>query len=741
MSHGSIVWQRWLMPLILCVGFAPVLGDDVKSTFDSLFAQPLADVKKTPSRTDDLALATRMVEAGRQSANQPELLAMMCDHAFDLARLAPDGHPIAAAALQTLAHHVPARRIEALARLADLHQAQLARAKPDDRPSLGESLIQTLIPLAQTQMELSDDAAALLSLRRAQTLAQQLKSPSLNEVKQLTQQATDRQRISAVLARLQARLKADANDAAAAKEMVMLHVISNDDPAAALPYLAIAKDDLLTRHVQAAGKPLSEVDPSAAADLALWYRDQAEKADAVSKRRLFSRGLDYAQRAAQGGDASDAATQQKAKLIVVMMTQAVNQAGGYVAKGAAAQEANEWIDLLTMVDPKPRTISGVWHKRGRELTTDAVERSRIELPLELHGSYQLSVTFTRSRSNGPVMIWIPVGSGVTTVALGASGGKTHGFHILDGRAVGHEPHNRFVDDAFLNDRPQTALISVDVQGDAAHITTTLGDRTVIDWQGRIERLFIDGTWRFFNRRMPGIGVRDASLTVHEAKVRMIDGMTRRIDRTPFVGGQGGRIFNDTPFGPGILIGLRYAIARDRPIIKAVQPIYLTPQGRQIGRIWGGPDTPWREALARPGYAVESIRMRTGDRLDGFEITFARLTPAGLSRIDKYQSDWQGGKGGKESALTGNGAPVIGIHGRYADDIDAFGLIYATTQNMTLWGDTARLRTAAAASKPDEQDDAQTPPAVAENPAPVTERETPPPRPEPGKGTFFGIPTD
>jgi hypothetical protein len=70
-------------------------------------------------------------------------------------------------------------------------------------------------------------------------------------------------------------------------------------------------------------------------------------------------------------------------------------------------------------------------------------------------------------------------------------------------------------------------------------------------------------------------------------------------------------------------------------------------------------------------------------LDGFRVVFTRIKNGQLNPDDSYESCWLGGRGGgPEVTLSGNGNPIIGIHGRHGADIDAIGLVQTTAQRAS-----------------------------------------------------------
>jgi hypothetical protein len=64
-------------------------------------------------------------------------------------------------------------------------------------------------------------------------------------------------------------------------------------------------------------------------------------------------------------------------------------------------------------------------------------------------------------------------------------------------------------------------------------------------------------------------------------------------------------------------------------------------------------------------------------VDGFKIVFMKMSGLSLDPSDSYESRWIGGKGGdQEKQLGGDGAYVIGIHGRSGKDLDCLGILQA-----------------------------------------------------------------
>jgi len=148
-------------------------------------------------------------------------------------------------------------------------------------------------------------------------------------------------------------------------------------------------------------------------------------------------------------------------------------------------------------------------------------------------------------------------------------------------------------------------------------------------------------------------------------------------KTDLVGGSGGGAFDDTASAPAPVIGFKASFLGSPSIMKSIQALYLVNGARVDGKVYGDPNPPVKEVVAKPGYAVGGVISGGAEgaaRGKAFKVVFMRIAGTGLDTADTYQSAWLGEKGGGEVKLGGDGAYVIGITGRSASDIDAFGLL-------------------------------------------------------------------
>ncbi|MBN9519971.1 hypothetical protein J0H58_15825 [bacterium] len=90
-----------------------------------------------------------------------------------------------------------------------------------------------------------------------------------------------------------------------------------------------------------------------------------------------------------------------------------------------------------------------------------------------------------------------------------------------------------------------------------------------------------------------------------------------------------------------------------------------------------PDMGQRRTLAKQGYAVGGLEVKSKTYVNGIRVTFMRLKADGtLNPADTYQSGWLGPHtvGTKETKLGGDGRPVIGLTCYQAGHLSGIGLV-------------------------------------------------------------------
>ncbi len=106
------------------------------------------------------------------------------------------------------------------------------------------------------------------------------------------------------------------------------------------------------------------------------------------------------------------------------------------------------------------------------------------------------------------------------------------------------------------------------------------------------------------------------------------------------------------------------------------------QGESVGKIESVSQRtktpgPWEHVFAREGYALGAIQVDADKFVHAVRLAFMRIDGDRLDAKDSYVSEWIGSPSGAQpETLNGNGAPVMGFHGRAMAIVDAVGLVFA-----------------------------------------------------------------
>jgi hypothetical protein len=158
----------------------------------------------------------------------------------------------------------------------------------------------------------------------------------------------------------------------------------------------------------------------------------------------------------------------------------------------------------------------------------------------------------------------------------------------------------------------------------------------------------------------------------------VEGATAR-GRTKIIGGGGDSQFEDAGPDGAVLAGVEVGLGKfvNNDIVKAVRPIYRNGSKESKGK-WHGVDiSKTAKVVAKPGYGVGAITCKAGLGMDGFALTFMKITDGKLDPTDSYESEWLGGKGGGRAVKLGDGTTSIGLIGKTNgnQDLTGIGLLY------------------------------------------------------------------
>ena len=148
--------------------------------------------------------------------------------------------------------------------------------------------------------------------------------------------------------------------------------------------------------------------------------------------------------------------------------------------------------------------------------------------------------------------------------------------------------------------------------------------------------------------------------------------------TAIHGGAHDTEFRDGAPAGGLLVGLEIGLGKfvNNDVVKAVRPVYRAGEKESFGEQYGTETPRVVKVVAKPGYAIGAISLKTGLGVDGLSVTFMKVVDGKLDPKESYESDWVGGMGGGGPVkLAGGETLIVGVVGKAnAKDVSGLGLL-------------------------------------------------------------------
>jgi hypothetical protein len=144
---------------------------EAAAAFQSLYGAELDRLRASRDPKESVGLATKLLAAAKQAPAQPELVAVLCEKAYELALAQPDGYATAIEAIRLEAAAVPEKAAACADRLVEVRQRQFDLAKGDARPSAGEILIDAVLAAVEARKRAGVPADEIASYKRALMVA------------------------------------------------------------------------------------------------------------------------------------------------------------------------------------------------------------------------------------------------------------------------------------------------------------------------------------------------------------------------------------------------------------------------------------------------------------------------------------------------------------------------------------------------------------------------------------------
>jgi hypothetical protein len=195
-------------------------------------------------------------------------------------------------------------------------------------------------------------------------------------------------------------------------------------------------------------------------------------------------------------EAASPATKTTAKPLIPVAKPVALSSAAWSDPVVAAAPAGAPIDLLKSVDLERDTFIGSWEKAGNALIGN--QKSELYLPVQSYDDYQLTYQVRRLDGQDALLLGFMMAGRQGMLVIDGWEGKFTGLYV-DRR----EPN----DNATTNRGPkftdQSATIVLTVH--PGHLHATMDGKTIVDWHGDPDRLYLHSYHTFGCRECPLIG--------------------------------------------------------------------------------------------------------------------------------------------------------------------------------------------------------------------------------------------
>ena len=192
--------------------------------------------------------------------------------------------------------------------------------------------------------------------------------------------------------------------------------------------------------------------------------------------------------------------------------------------------ADGHVDLLSHFDLARDTVAGQWSIEDDELVHPAEPSGfgRLMLPVEVEGSYILTVAFTRAGGTPAFALILPVGERQTALTIDGRGRMQAGRGPLDARAADQQPTPPL---AIENDRAHVLSVRVVHQANEAQVICSLDDQPYFSWTGQVDDLDLWPNHFVPRVRSPALGSGPRArgrFTIHRVSLQVLDGQAQPV---------------------------------------------------------------------------------------------------------------------------------------------------------------------------------------------------------------------
>ena len=168
-------------------------------------------------------------------------------------------------------------------------------------------------------------------------------------------------------------------------------------------------------------------------------------------------------------------------------------------------------------------IGRQWRTTPDGLRCEEKPNSRLELPVEVRGSYELSLRLRRAGKDESANIILPVGDSQVMLVIGGWAAQGHRSGLERVRGLPGDRNASTVEGfTFKQGIDYDVAVIVQVRGPNASIAVSMDGQPYLKWEGPVSDLSMHPPWSMRRSRSLGLGAMTAMI-YGKAELKLLDG--------------------------------------------------------------------------------------------------------------------------------------------------------------------------------------------------------------------------
>ncbi len=455
----------------------------------------------TEGASTDAERAEKLITAASDLESETAVKKALYSRAYDYGITSAAGYDFALQALDKLADIEGTDPADIAEKRLVILRKRYANAPPARRAKAGMAFVEGLVAAGDRKFDARRFTEAAGIYREAIRISTALGLAGLHdELNSKIKQCGAMKEVEKKAQDLEKKLRADPADAETRKQLVMIHVVEYDDPAAAAKLLTEDLDLMLQTCVKLAAADPASLQKDDCMELARWYAGLAEKAAGDrGKINTMVRAKNYYERAMKAEDVKSL-DKLKIKIALKKLKKELDELG-YVPDDRLPPK--KWLDLFEYTDFDSPYMVGKIVRENAAVSMAPLHRSAPALPVPVMPTAGYRIQFkVRWTGDYPGMyLSLPVGTDCQT-GFGISY-RECGFN-LRGSDWGAKanPANKRLPDRLESGKIYLVELEVMRTGDKIAMAAALNRRKLLQWRGSV------------STHMQGTSPRNRTLTFH-----------------------------------------------------------------------------------------------------------------------------------------------------------------------------------------------------------------------------------